>query len=259
MKKYYLLLLCAMLILPACGDEQPKDSAAPVAGKDSSEPVEVVVKAETAMDLQAKSPALLRGSDNKIAVGTPITDLVKPGASPKTVDDQSDVKQIMWEDLIPADFKPEKIMEKYQAQIDEMPEGAPGEKEMFAKIMAEFNAAPSNDLLNGKTVRIPGFVSPLDSKDGIVTDFLLVPYFGSCIHSPPPPVNQTVLVDPLAGKSIPMEGIYEPVWVTGRMTVENKQTDLAMAGYFIEDARLEPYSEPEEETVQEDIEAFMAD
>ena len=54
--------------------------------------------------------------------------------------------------------------------------------------------------LNDKDVRIPGFIVPLEYKESeIVTRFLLVPYFGACIHEPPPPPNQTIYV------------VYEPV------------------------------------------------
>lgn len=88
-----------------------------------------------------------------------------------------------------------------------------------------------------------GFLSPLDNNNGMVGDFLLVPYFGSCIHSPPPPVNQTVLVVPQEGKSIAMSKIRRPVWVIGEMKVERSTTDLAEAAYRIENARLEEYSE----------------
>jgi hypothetical protein len=108
---------------------------------------------------------------------------------------------------------------------------------------AEFNQAPPNLKLSGKTVKIPGFVSPLDQNDGMVGDFLLVPYFGSCIHSPPPPVNQTVLVNPQEGKGISLSKIRRPVWVVGEMKVERNTTDLAEAAYRIENARIEPYHE----------------
>ena len=106
---------------------------------------------------------------------------------------------------------------------------------------AEFDKAPPNESLAGKTVKIPGFVSPLDEVDGMVSEFLLVPYFGSCIHSPPPPVNQTVLVKPHKDKSVSMASIRRPVWVVGEIKVERNKTDLAEAAYHIENARLEEY------------------
>ena len=42
--------------------------------------------------------------------------------------------------------------------------------------------------LNNKEIRIPGFIVPVDFDDTqVVTRFLLVPYFGACIHEPAPP------------------------------------------------------------------------
>ena len=144
------------------------------------------------------------------------------------------------------------VVKKYKKQVDSITEGE-GSAENSAeaqalmdKIIAEFNHVPANKELDGVNIKIPGFVAPLDEKDGMVSEFLLVPYFGSCIHSPPPPVNQTVLVTTQKGKSIPIEDIYEPVWVTGKVTVESKETELAKAGYVIQNAELEIYK-PEEE------------
>ena len=53
----------------------------------------------------------------------------------------------------------------------------------------------ANKSLDGATVRLPGFIIPLDARrDGVLDEFLLVPYFGACIHVPPPPPNQLVYV-----------------------------------------------------------------
>lgn len=87
----------------------------------------------------------------------------------------------------------------------------------------------------------------MDEKDGFITEFLLVPYFGACIHQPPPPVNQTLLVRPQQGKSVRIEDIYQPVWVVGDMRVETTTTQLASAGYLIENAELSLYEIPEDQ------------
>ena len=47
-------------------------------------------------------------------------------------------------------------------------------------------ATATDDNLDGKSVRIPGYVLPLEFEDTGVTAFLLVPYVGACIHAPPP-------------------------------------------------------------------------
>lgn len=185
--------------------------------------------------------------DESPAIGTDIKTVVKKPSNEKNM---GEVKMIMWEDLIPNDFKPESIMKKYAKElesIDEADEQNPEAQALMNKIIAEFNNAPANKELNGVKVKIPGFIALLDEKDGMVNEFLLVPYFGSCIHSPPPPVNQTVLVKVKKGKSIPMEDIYRPVWVTGKVKVERQKTDLAQAGYLIQDAELELYEREEAE------------
>jgi hypothetical protein len=51
-----------------------------------------------------------------------------------------------------------------------------------------------NKKLDEQEVRIPGFVVPLEGDAKTVTAFLLVPYFGACIHVPPPPTNQVIYV-----------------------------------------------------------------
>lgn len=234
MKKNITLSLVTLLMVAACDSQ---DQAEPESPKQVTENTAVRT---TIQPTGSTAPDL---PDNAPAVGTAIKDVVKPVDA--DIGD-TDVSKIMWEDLIPQGYEPSVIMKKYQKTIDDTPEGSPEEKVLFDKIMSEFNNAPANDTLAGKKVKIPGFVSPLDENNGMVGDFLLVPYFGSCIHSPPPPVNQTVLVQPKAGKSIPMERIYEPVWVTGHMKVELQNTDLAQAGYLIEEAQLEMYK-PEEE------------
>src|ERR1700742_1362770 len=70
-----------------------------------------------------------------------------------------------------------------------------------------------NKSLEGATVRLPGFIVPLEAvKSGDVSEFLLVPYFGSCIHVPPPPPNQIVYVH--ATRLSGFESIYDAYWIT---------------------------------------------
>lgn len=245
MKNTFFLITLIFCGLAACADQDTANTDENIIEK---EPISAA-KANINQQL-SQPPALPELPEDAPEIGTAVTAMIKAkpasdASKPEETADSGDIAQIMWEDLIPADFQPDSIMAKYQAQIDSIPEGSTEEKILFDKIMGEFNNAPPNDTLNGKQVRIPGFVTPLDEHKGMVKEFLLVPYFGSCIHSPPPPVNQTVLVKPLEGKSISLEEIYEPVWVTGLMKVEFSNTDLAQAGYLIESAQLEIYQEEE--------------
>ena len=99
--------------------------------------------------------------------------------------------------------------------------------------------APTVAALDGVLVRLPGFVVPLDVVEGKVSSFLLVPYFGACIHQPPPPSNQIVHVSFAA--PVEMESMYEPVWVTGRMRVETYSTHFVEAGYALAGREVEKY------------------
>lgn len=209
-------LLAASVLLSACGDGKAPAAPPP---------------------LPANAPA----------IGTSINSLVKPPDSglAKVKKQDGEFTEIDWEDLeLPGQGLAD-IIKKFQPQIDAIPENDPAEDAVMEKMQAALNSAPVNPAMNGKKVKIPGFISPLevDDKKGMVKDFLLVPYFGACIHVPPPPVNQTVLVKPQEGKSIGMERMYEPVWIFGTLTAETVTTDLAQAGYQIKDGRVEIYSD----------------
>lgn len=195
--------------------------------------------AEPALASSASAPSSALPA-NAPAVGTPIAEVAKTDGKPKQ---DGEFTEIEWESLeLPGQGLAD-IMRKYQPQIDAIPEGDPAEDAVLEKMQAEMNSAPVNPALNGKKIKIPGFISPLEVDDGkgMVKEFLLVPYFGACIHVPPPPLNQTLLVKPQEGKSIGMERMYEPVWVYGTIVTEQIHTDLAEAGYQIRDARVEIY------------------
>jgi hypothetical protein len=77
---------------------------------------------------------------------------------------------------------------------------------------------------------MPGFVLPLEYAGKKVTEFLLVPWVGACIHTPPPPANQIVHVIVDEGNARESSGMFEPVWVTGDIF-----TDPAVRNLFLKD------------------------
>ena len=95
--------------------------------------------------------------------------------------------------------------------------------------------------LNGKTIRIAGFIAPLAFEKGRISEFLLVPYVGACIHVPPPPANQIIHVSDL-GDYRPDQGLLYPVWVTGKLIIGERDTDLAAVSYAISGGVIERYS-----------------
>lgn len=86
--------------------------------------------------------------------------------------------------------------------------------------------------LDGKRVKLGGYVVPLDFDATSVKEFLLVPFVGACIHVPPPPPNQLVYVKSETGFDV--KGLFDPVWVTGRMQTKVAFTGLAEAGYSLD-------------------------
>ena len=103
--------------------------------------------------------------------------------------------------------------------------------------------------LEGKFVRMPGYLLPLEYDGRQVTEFLLVPWVGACVHTPPPPPNQIVYVK--LAKPLDFPGMFTPVQVAGQMAVtETKKSlylidgssDISIA-YSINAAHVEPYTE----------------
>lgn len=87
--------------------------------------------------------------------------------------------------------------------------------------------------MGGKKIRIGGYPVPLESNaKGASTLFFLVPYPGACIHVPPPPPNQLILVR--YPKGMALDDIYAPIWVSGALKVEAVSTDLADAAYALD-------------------------
>ena len=98
----------------------------------------------------------------------------------------------------------------------------------------------ANKSLDGATVRLPGFIIPLDARrDGVVDEFLLVPYFGACIHVPPPPPNQLVYVR-MAHRTT-LQSPYDAYWITGKLHLQTTTTHLGSAAYALHAEKIELY------------------
>jgi uncharacterized protein len=98
-----------------------------------------------------------------------------------------------------------------------------------------------NKKLSETKVKIPGFVVPLVVNDnGVVSEFFLVPYFGACIHVPPPPPNQIVYVK-LGGGGVKLGSEEDAYWVTGTLHTQTNGTSLAKAAYTLDASRMELY------------------
>ena len=106
----------------------------------------------------------------------------------------------------------------------------------------------ANEDLDGKPVRIPGYLLPLEFDGDKVTEFFLVPYVGACIHTPPPPPNQIVHVKTDEAYTTD-GGLYTPVWVNGLMKTEQGKSSLNFvdgasdipSSYALEATSVQPY------------------
>lgn len=94
--------------------------------------------------------------------------------------------------------------------------------------------------LKGRPVRIPGFMVPLDDDAYSVTEFLLVPYVGACVHTPPPPPNQIVYVKMREGLKLRMTW-WDPIWIHGNLEIHNVDSPFGEVGYQIVGVKAEPY------------------
>ncbi|HEY0931567.1 MAG TPA: DUF3299 domain-containing protein [Gemmatimonas sp.] len=142
---------------------------------------------------------------------------------------------------------------------------APSKAAQAARVPAKPVAAPADDAVNidwrvlagldysngtstdtlkkldGKMVRLPGFVVPLDDFQEEGAEFLLVPYYGACVHTPPPPPNQIVMVEMSGKKSVKLN-LFDAVWMSGRLKISSIESPYGTVGYQLEGLKVEPYS-----------------
>ena len=139
-----------------------------------------------------------------------------------------EIFDIRWKDLLPEDQPV--LRNAFRDVIDH--NGAP-----LSSLQPESSGARME--WDGKTIRIPGFVVPLEFAGASVTSFILVPYAGACIHVPPPPANQLILVT----TDVPFEsgGLFEAVHVTGQLGIDMVSTELADVGYSLVADKIELY------------------
>jgi hypothetical protein len=106
-----------------------------------------------------------------------------------------------------------------------------------------------NPAIDGKMIRIPGYMLPLEFSGTKVTEFLLVPWVGACIHTPPPEPNQIVYVKP--EKGFEMRRMFDAVWVTGRIAATGSKRSVEIVdgsaiidvGYSLRAGLVTPYQE----------------
>lgn len=153
-----------------------------------------------------------------------------------------EAEELRWDDLWP-DGEDDIIQELYSEHLSNLwnnPVAEGSEADVGVQI-GTFNVV---DDLDGVRVRLPGYAVPFDFRPGgQVSEFLLVPYYGACLHQPPPPPNQTVYVAPAEG-DVQLPDLWTPIWVEGEMRTEERMSDLANSAYTIIVDNVERYELP---------------
>jgi len=150
-------------------------------------------------------------------------------------------REITWDDLIPADWLPENLLGDLfdDDNLDELDDADPRAMEFLKKLREIWDSAPVVEKMANQKVRLPGFVVPLEGDEKNIHEFLLVPYFGACIHVPPPPANQLIHVIP--EKPVKASLNMMPVWVKGELGIERYDSEMGLAGYRMRAIEVLPY------------------
>jgi len=152
-------------------------------------------------------------------------------------------KTIEWNDLMPDPWVKE--MTKEMAALSKMSylqDTSDEANKAMSAIRKKLDEAPIVKTQLNKKIRIPGYAVPLDAERSEKREFLLVPYFGACIHTPPPPANQIVLVRPTVQSKIKkMPESMDVLWVEGELKEGRVSTSQGVSGYLLEAISIAPY------------------
>ncbi|MGS0742528.1 DUF3299 domain-containing protein [Glaciimonas sp. GG7] len=151
----------------------------------------------------------------------------------------SPYQEIQWEQLAPASWDPMKPFKGID--FSKLEDDDPRAQAALEKAKEYWKDAPINSAMDGKPIKIPGFVVSLDREGEALKEFLLVPYFGGCIHVPPPPANQIIHVNSIK----PIKGVrtMDAVWISGVLKVTPSSTDMGDAGYALVAQSVEMYKD----------------
>jgi len=163
-------------------------------------------------------------------------------APPAAVSASGEYRTVEWVDLIPPEdlqvlLNPPAYLAAIQdgSVLDKLdPEGgvsgAFGDDEAAKRYEAALQSTAVREEFDGERIRIPGFIVPLAfDETRMVSEFFLVPYFGACLHSPPPPPNQ--IIYGVSPGGISLDDIYYPFWLQGTLSAAVEETELGTAAY----------------------------
>ncbi|WP_163930947.1 DUF3299 domain-containing protein [Paraferrimonas sp. SM1919] len=165
--------------------------------------------------------------------------------------------EIEWIELMPKDElelilnPPEEVYAiedgSSEDNIDSLEALAKGD-DPVSQYYAALSSATVIEAFDNVAIKLPGFIVPLAyNKDKKITEFFIVPYFGACLHMPPPPPNQMIYAKIEEG--IELQGTtYDPFWFEGTVAIELTEREMGTAAYELKVDTIKPYMEIEEES-----------
>jgi hypothetical protein len=173
-----------------------------------------------------------------VAVGLGVSMAPRSTAQPSKAG-TGKVQTVEWKDLVPAGYDPDRLLKKYYDDVANLSDSDPRAQRLAEALRKAWESAPVVEALDNKMVKLSGFLVTLEGDGKAVSEFLLVPFFGACLHVPPPPSNQIVLVR-TAAKPFKVKQVFQTVAVTGRLRTQLVRNEVANASYVIEATHVEP-------------------
>lgn len=142
--------------------------------------------------------------------------------------DTAEYKELDWLDLMPPE------------DLAALQDNSPALLHLGGRRMRQQGSFSTVAAVTGKDVKLPGYIVPLSTDDaGKLTEFFFVPYFGACLHAPPPPPNQIVYVS--LDRPTGSPEMWNPQWLRGRLRASTTENALGGSAYVMENASLVPY------------------
>ena len=225
MMKQFLTTVAAIGVIAACGNAGTADSQ-------SAEPTQAQLAAQQVEpqvgDRIPDADRAREASNRQAAAEARARDLAARG-----------VREIGWEELLP-EGEEEKLAQLYQQQMALLYSGGPIMEGSAADQMIQIGTFNTVGELNEAKIRIPGYTVPFEfGANAEIKEFLLVPYYGACLHAPPPPPNQTVFA--ISEEPIRLRDLAQAVWLEGTIYTQTQESELADAAYTIRIDRVETY------------------
>jgi Uncharacterized protein conserved in bacteria len=207
--RLFALIFCASISLSACDKKKPAETSTPPQSQTRPAVTPVIAAEKSDAYEEIEWQQLMPKEDLDALMNPPeYLDAIEDGSSDDVLDDK-------------LKMQPDDEDDAYQRALSS------------TKIIAEYNQ---------RKIRLPGFIVPLDFDDNqVITTFLLVPFFGACIHLPPPPPNQIIFATYEPGLSV--DDLSDAFFVEGTIFTEIKESDLATSAYSMTVDRILPYED----------------